>query len=398
MPSSPRKMPLGLLYFLAGMPLGIFADVMPVFLRTQGVSLEGIGWASALNLPYSFKALLAPLVDRTGWLRRWVVALAVSLLVAYCALGLVAGQPVGVRLALSILLMTSASAVFDIALDAAFVVTLHGASSQAQGQANARRLTAFKTAMVLVSSTCVVVAGQVGFQRAFFAVAALHAALMVAAPWHTIACEPARVQNRDWLAGLLRWMRQPAIARGFAVCFLYKLSIGSFLWMEKAFWVDRGVSLRDLGVLAALVGLAGTVAGANVGSRLAHRVGLLRLLDAGLLMQVALGGVYMGLSCLPGTPWAAAAGLAMTGVTFGLSTAALMSLITRLCTPEHAATQFAALTGAYAFARSVGGILAGATADRLGYMALFALVAALVVPAACLIPRGAAASHGRWAA
>ena len=65
---------VGLLYFVEGFPMGVFVDVVPVWLRSQGVDLESIGWLSLLGLAWSAKVLWSPLVDRYGDRRTWIAA------------------------------------------------------------------------------------------------------------------------------------------------------------------------------------------------------------------------------------------------------------------------------------------------------------------------------------
>ena len=57
---------LGSLYLAQGLPDGFFRQTLPVMLRREGVSLEGIGLATLLMLPWGLKFLWAPLVDRYG--------------------------------------------------------------------------------------------------------------------------------------------------------------------------------------------------------------------------------------------------------------------------------------------------------------------------------------------
>lgn len=385
------RVPLTLLYFLAGLPLGVFAEVLPVFLRAGGMSLEGIGWYSAINLPYSFKAFLAPLVDRVGRLRTWLSCLGAALALAYVGLAAEAAAPRAHVIALALLLMTSASATFDIALDATFVRTLAGQSPAAYGSANAWRLSAFKAAMVSVGSAGVVIAGVIGFRPTFVGIAIAHVALLGCVSWQRLPNDKPPAQSGVWLREFWAWCIQPKTLHAFALSFLYKLSIATFSWMEKPFWVDRGMSLQRIGTSTALFGLLGMLVGTNLGSRLAHRFGLVTLLDAGLVLQSSLGLAYLFLGRTPVSSWTLALGLSLSGITFGLSTAALMNLITRMCKAGHAATQFAALTACYGLSRSLGGIMSGACAGRYGYLTLFGLVAALTLPAACLLPRRAAA-------
>ena len=64
---------LGALYFCQGLPFGFFVQALPVVLRKQGLSLEQVGLASLLALPWAVKFLWSPAVDRYGTRRGWIL-------------------------------------------------------------------------------------------------------------------------------------------------------------------------------------------------------------------------------------------------------------------------------------------------------------------------------------
>ncbi|RPH53641.1 MFS transporter, partial [bacterium] len=68
------------LYVSQAIPLGFFIVAVPAILRSQGLSLEGVGLLSAIAFPWLIKFLWAPLVDRFGSERRghfrsWILPL-----------------------------------------------------------------------------------------------------------------------------------------------------------------------------------------------------------------------------------------------------------------------------------------------------------------------------------
>lgn len=61
------------LYFIQGLPYGFQARFLPVFLRSQGFSLTDLGYFKLLLAPWLCKALWAPLVDKYGSKRKWLL-------------------------------------------------------------------------------------------------------------------------------------------------------------------------------------------------------------------------------------------------------------------------------------------------------------------------------------
>jgi MFS transporter, PAT family, beta-lactamase induction signal transducer AmpG len=64
---------LAALSFASGFPFGLVNETLPVYLRTHGAGLVEIGLISAVSFPWTFKFIWAPLVDRVGSRRQWIV-------------------------------------------------------------------------------------------------------------------------------------------------------------------------------------------------------------------------------------------------------------------------------------------------------------------------------------
>ena len=80
MKTSGKTALLFTLYLSQGLPFGFQATALPVLLRDKGISLTTIGFAGALALPWFFKPLWAPLIDRfwsarIGRRRSWIIPL-----------------------------------------------------------------------------------------------------------------------------------------------------------------------------------------------------------------------------------------------------------------------------------------------------------------------------------
>jgi len=50
--------------FSSGLPLYLLINLLPAWLRTEGVDLKTIGFFALIQLPYTWKFLWAPLLDR----------------------------------------------------------------------------------------------------------------------------------------------------------------------------------------------------------------------------------------------------------------------------------------------------------------------------------------------
>jgi PAT family beta-lactamase induction signal transducer AmpG len=64
-----------------------------------------------------------------------------------------------------------------------------------------------------------------------------------------------------------------------------------------------------------------------------------------------------------------------------------MSYLMRLCQKEHAAVQYAVLTGVYALAGTLVAVPSGWLTEQMGYAAYFALTAVFALPAFAFLSR-----------
>jgi PAT family beta-lactamase induction signal transducer AmpG len=107
-PAAPRRAHAGdarllvvtLLGFASGLPLALTGQALQAWLTLEGVDIATIGFLSLVGLPYTFKFLWAPLMDRFDlpWLGRrrgWLVL--TQLLLAGALLALAATSPSAIR-------------------------------------------------------------------------------------------------------------------------------------------------------------------------------------------------------------------------------------------------------------------------------------------------------------
>jgi PAT family beta-lactamase induction signal transducer AmpG len=189
------------------------------------------------------------------------------------------------------------------------------------------------------------------------------------------------------------WLMRPAIVPVVLFALLYKLGDQAMVRMVEPFWVDSGRSLSEIALVANIVGLTLTIAGALAGGAFVARAGLFSAL---LWLGVAQGVTNLGyaaVAALDAPPQALWFASAAENFAQGLGTAALLAFLTAACRPENAATEYALLSSLFAFSRELAGALSGFGAERMGYAAFFAFTALLAVPGLAMLPwlRGSAA-------
>ncbi|MGC8916283.1 MAG: MFS transporter [Thermoanaerobaculum sp.] len=370
-----------LLYIAEGLPFGIAYDVWPVYFRVHGVSLREIGFMSLLSLPWTLKLLWAPAVDRWGDRQHWITGALVSLGLATILLPTLDASRPGPWLWALMVAFTLASATQDIAVDA-YAVDL--AAPGEEGTINGVRVTAARLALLLGGGGLITAAGLWGFEL-LFALTGLAFMLLACAAWTSPRIPLAVTQRRSPVAPVLRWLLRPQMVPVLAFTLLFKLGDSTLGRMVKPFWVDRGYSLEEIGLISVTLGTVVTILGALAGGWFVSRFGIFSgLLWLGALQMVSnLGYVAVAALALPRESIYVAS--AFESFTQGLGTAAFLSFLMSQCEKEHAATQYALLSATFALSRDVVGAFSGLGVEKLGYAAYFAVTTALAVPGLLLL-------------
>lgn len=163
---------LGLLYFIQGIPYGLQSSLLPVYLRGAGHSLTRISLTKVLYFPWVLKVLWAPLVDRTGTKRCWLVSTVAGLALTCLASATVAPESQYAAVAGSLLAMNVLASVQDIAVDGAAVRLLRGQGELGLG--NTAQVVGYKAGSVFAGGGLLAVINVAGWGWMFTLLACVY--------------------------------------------------------------------------------------------------------------------------------------------------------------------------------------------------------------------------------
>jgi len=374
---------VALVYVVEGFPMGVYADVWPVFFRRHGATLAEIGWLSGLSLAWSLKVLWSPLIDRFGERRGWIAACLAVMAGCLLVFAGAVQDGVGALAWLALGLFCLASATQDVAIDA---YTIGLVERGREGPANSVRITAYRAGLIAAGGM-LLLPRWVGWSGAF-GIAALGFVLVAGAVLTCPRVAVPEAARRELFPALRRWILRDGVFSVAAFVLLYRIGDRAMGPMVAPFWVDRGFSDEEIAFAKTTLGTLATVAGALSGGGVVSRIGIGRSL--GVLGVLAMGSNL-------GYAAAAAVNAGWIGVVSasllesfcgGLASAAFLSYLMRICQKEHAAVQYALVTSLYAFAGTLVAAPSGWLTERMGYAAYFALSAAFALPAFAFL-RGA---------
>jgi PAT family beta-lactamase induction signal transducer AmpG len=376
------------LSFSSGLPYGIVFLLVPVYLRQgPGADLAYITKVTSIaTFAWTLKFLWAFLIDRFGTRKRWILVMQALLAALMLAGGLLDPVTVAALFAASVIALAYASATQDIAVDG---YTIELFEERELGPANGARVTAYRAAMIVSSGLLVALAGLTGrWEIAFFAAAALMAALFAATlflPRAAPAVGHATLLETVWLP-----LKGLFTLPGFlpVLLFVIAFKIGDFAlqYLRGPFWVDKGFSTAEIGILVGTVGFVAAIAGAIVGGWLTSKLGVFRALWMLGLIQAASNLGYYAAAVLPRSYEVAYGAVIIEEFTGGMGTAAFLAFLMSLCQKRYAAAQYALLSAAFGLSRTGIGFVSGGLAENLGYASYFLVTFGLAFPAFLLLP------------
>lgn len=378
---------------LAGaVPLAVVLTTLPTWLADRGITASEIGLFGLAGLPWSLKFLWSPLIDRFrppfgGRRRGWVMLAQLALLFAIAVVPWVDpnNAPVVIAAGFAIALFSASQ---DIAMDAYAVELMR---KHEQGPGNALRTTFYRIGMLAAGGAAVAAAGLFSWKLVFLGVGLVMLPSMLLTG---LAPEPDGVPApiptlRDAVIEPLKqfFSRKGAIAIALFV-FLYKLGDNMAHTMLSPFFVQGlKVPLVEIGFAQKTVGMAATIIGTLLGGALIPRLGLGRALWLFGFAQAAANVTYALTAWSDGFRPIMYTAIALEYGCGGMGTAALLTLITRVCDKRLAATQFALLTSLFGLGRSLAGPPSGFLTEQLGYAAFFLLTVAAAMPAMFVLYR-----------
>jgi MFS family permease len=384
---SPRKLGLlSALYFVQGLPFGFQATALPVYLRTQGVSVEAIGFIGLLSLPWMVKALWAPLVDRYGSARigrrkSWILPLQAALAATCAVAAFVPVEGALPGLLGLIFLMNLFAATQDIAVDGFAVDSLR---HEELGFGNAAQVVGYKLGMLTGGGLLVWASQYIGWQGLFLSMGALCFAvfLLMAFAREPAPRETAGAERTSW-RGVLVQLKEALWLPGtkWLLLFIgtYKLGESMSDVLYKLFLVDAGLRPEQIGLWVGTWGQGASILGSAIGGLLVTRVPLRRALAVTATLR---------LFPLIGRWWLATTGVTdagVIGVTIaeeffgGALTTVLFALMMSRVDRRVGATHYTLLASLEVAGKAPGGPIAGMLVGRAhwSYAQVFLLGAGL---------------------
>ncbi|HEY5718485.1 MAG TPA: AmpG family muropeptide MFS transporter, partial [Motiliproteus sp.] len=383
-----RRMLLCILMgFSSGLPLYILYQLIPAWLRDEGVSLETIGLFSLVAFPYTWKFLWSPLLDRyvpplLGRRRGWMFLTQVALLGSIAAFALFNPTQSIEAVAYVVFAVALFSATQDIVLDAYRRELLPDAEL---GLGNSLFVNAYRFSSLVPGSLALILADQLPWSSVHLVVAAFMLVGIVTslyAPEPASATPPLSLREavvEPFHEFFSRSSVRTALA-ALAFILLYKLGDSMATALSTPFYLDLGFSKTEIGTIAKGASLGASIVGGLVGGIAMIRLGINRSLWIfGVVQVVSILG-FAWLAEVGNDPVALFVVVAFEYFGVGLGTAAFVAFMARLTDKRFTATQLALFTSLAGIPRTFANASTGFLVESLGYTQFFLLCALIALP------------------
>ncbi len=395
----PRLWIALLMGFASGLPLLALGSTLQAWLVESGVDLGAVGALSLVGLPYTWKFLWSPTLDRyapplLGRRRGWLAG--AQLLLAGTLASLALLDPARTPWLMGAVALCAAllAATQDIAVDAYRRESLR---EEELGLGSSLYVIGYRGGMLLSGAGALALAETLPWRTVYLIVGAVAAGNLVVtllAREPEVRAEAPRTLRDAVVEPFLEFFRRNGVRQALLLLsfiLLFKVGDAMAANMTTPFILKLGYSKATLAAIVKVFGLVSLLAGGFAGGLVLLRWGMRRSLLAFGLLQAASTAAFALLPSFagaePGPARMALAGVvAFENVTAGMGSSAFVGFMASLTNKRFTATQYALLTSLMAVPRVILSAPTGWMAQTMGWVPFFLLCAAIAIPGLLLVP------------
>ncbi len=378
--------------FSSGLPLYILIQLVPAWLRTEGVGLAEIGLFTLIQLPYAWKFIWAPLLDRynlpfLGLRRGWMLLSQVALFLSIAALPWINLEVSLWTVAWLATAVAFFSATQDVLLDAYRREIL---PDEELGFGNAIHINAYRLAGFIPGGLSLILSDFFSWHIVFAVTAGFMGVgillcLCIDEPPHP---QQPRTLKEAVVEPFKEFFTRNGIQHALLVLtflLLYKFGDNLATSLSTVFYLDLGFSRTQIGLIAKNAGVWPMIIGSILGGLLMIRMGINKALWAfGFVQVISILG-FAVLARVGDNPWVLGMAISFEYLGVGLGTAASVAFIARTTNKRFSAAQFALLTAFATLPRTVANAFTGYIVEITGWELFFYLCALSAIPGMLLL-------------
>jgi len=365
--------------YSSGLPLMLTASSLLLWYKDSGIDIKDIGFLTLVAIPYTFKYLWAPLLDKIsikGFGRRkgWILLTQISLIILILLMSTFSPAKSPFIIAFIALLISFTSATQDIAINAYQTEIL---SERERALGNSIAVMGYRIGMIVTGSIVLIFADYLhDWQTAWVCIIPF----FMIAPFITLFIKenenvqiPKTFKDAFTLPFIEFFTRKGFYTAIIIILILifYKLADAIAFSLNSLFFMDLGFSKTQIAVSYKSVSLFATMFGLLAGGAIAYRIGIFKsfLLFSVIMAFANLSYVLLALVGMNHSLMIAS--VIVEYFCGAMGTAILVAMIMSLVNTSFSATQFAILSSIDSMGRVFVGPVAGYIQYYFGWATLF---------------------------
>ncbi len=390
------------LYLAQSIPMSFFSTIVPVIMRQEKYSLAMIGLLQLIKLPWIFKFLWAPIVDRYSTsissYKRWILGAELFYAAVILSIGFLDLRFDFQMIIALVVIAITASATQDIATDA-FAIKILEKEERSIG--NSMQSAGSFLGTMTGSGVLLVLYHYYGWRGMMICLALF--VLIALIPLYFYKHKKREKIIRDGLAAISTdastddaerrikkaslkdiglFFKQKGIYRRIILLFFFYSGIIGILSLMKPFLVDHGFTTKQIGILSGICGTASGALSAILGGVIINKIGRRRSLYAFSAFSLAVTLLFVFLMQGEMSFMLLYTSVVLLWISYGMSSVAIYTISMDIVRPGREGTDFTLQIVFTHLSGLLVTIASGKLADVLGFQGLFiieSIVAALVL-------------------
>lgn len=361
------------LYIAQAIPMSFFSTVVPVIMRQENYSLESIGLLQLIKLPWIFKFLWAPLVDRSaGTLpryRNWIISSELFYAIVILSIGFL-DLSIDFKLIVVMMMVAfTASATQDIATDAFAILVL---KKEERSIGNSMQSAGSFMGTLAGSGLLLVIYHFLGWKYllvclALFVIVALIPLLLFRTGANNIV---KKKENAASFSDIISFFGVPGMWRRIIILTLFYSGIIGSLAMLKPYLVDHGFNIKEIGVISGIAGTSSAALSALFAGYLMKRISRRSALLFFSSVVLA-ASVYLLFATGLNSHFSLISGVIFIWISYGMATVGVYTISMDVVRAGREGTDFTLQIVITHLSSLIIAVFSGRLADAMGYNFLF---------------------------
>ncbi len=376
--------------FSCGVPLLLTMGVMQAWMKDENIDLTLIGLVNLVQVPYTWKFIWAPIVDRyrlplLGRRRGWLLISQVCLMLSIIGLGFSNPGNKLILMMFTAMLVAFFSATQDIVVDA---YRREDLPDEELGLGSSLYMSGYRFGNMLASGGGLIMADYMSWP-AVYSIMALCMLIGIITTLFTPEPETAAGTPTTLKAAVIdpfvEYFKRSGAIWMLAFILLYKVGDMMASAITTPFYMDIGFSKTEIGTVVKLFGVWAIIAGAIIGGTTIVKLGINRSLWIfGFLQAISTAGFAI-LARVGHNIFALSGVIAFENLSMGMGTAAFLAFMASITDKRFTATQYALLSSLMAVPRVIISAPTGYLAKVMGWESFFILCTLIAIPGMLLL-------------